>query len=217
MIADADHAWVFWEAGDDRVLRAVLPVEGVELYEKQGDDWHRAGRRMPSFGVVPGGEAIPLARAVTPEPFSAEDPDGGVLMPRPIRLVKGGRARPATASLCPLAELGRWAETATTRQIEALRGVLRGPSALVIGPNLPAWPGSERYWGGRLLVPMGYEVRPSLPESTLVEALGDPIRDLLRLIPGDEGDVSVEAIPLGAFRPLTRAGIRLSLVGAPSR
>jgi MoxR-vWA-beta-propeller ternary system domain bpX2 len=92
---------------------------------------------------------------------------------------------------------------------------MRGDSALLLGRGLPPWPGSIRYWGVQLLVPIGFEVRPTLPEATIIEALGTPGRELLRIIPDDDGEgLAVEAIPLDAFRPLTRAGVRLALVGA---
>jgi hypothetical protein len=68
-----------------------------------------------------------------------------------------------------------------------------------------------------LLVPIGFEVRPRLPEATIIEALGSLGRELLRIIPGGDGDgqgFAVEAIPFDTFRPLSRAGVRLALVGA---
>jgi hypothetical protein len=165
---------------------------------------------LPSFEVSPVGEPIPLDRAVTPEPFSAERPQGGPPVPVPLGLSRDGRPRPTTAALCPLDELGRWADSAPSAEIEAVRGAIRGDSALLLGRSLPIWAGSERYWGGRVLVPIGFEPRPSLPEEALVEALGASGQQVLRLIP--EGDrLVVEAIPRESFRPLSRAGVRLAL------
>ena len=219
VILDGDHAWVVWEPGDDRVLRAVLPIEGVELYEPRGDAWHRAGRRLPSFeGALPG-EPVSLAGAVTPSPFSAVPPGDGPIASTSLRLARDGRPRPTSAALCPLVEIGRWVDSATSSEIGAIRGAIRGDSAFLIGRGLPAWLGSTRYWGGQFFVPIGFEVRPSLPESTLIEAFGDPSRELFRVVPeektekGDGDGVMVEAIPIEAFRPLTRAGVRLALVG----
>jgi hypothetical protein len=216
VILDGDLAWVFWEPGDDQVLRAVLPVEGVELYEQRGDAWHQAGRRLPSFMGSPPGDPIPLARAVMPAPFSAEAPGRGSVLALPLRLWRDSRPRPTTAALCRLDEVGRWAESALTSEIGSIRGAIRGDSALLLGPSLPLWPGSTRYWGGQLLVPIGFEVRPSLPEATIIEALGSLGRELLRIIPDSDGQgFAVEAIPFDIFHPLTRAGVRLALVRAP--
>jgi MoxR-vWA-beta-propeller ternary system domain bpX2 len=215
VVLDGEHAWVFWELGDLEPLRAVLPVPGVELFERHGTAWHRAGRRLPSFEGSPSGDVIPLARAVTPAPFSAEPPRGEPPSALPLRLWRDARPRPTSAALCPLAQLGVWAESALSSEIGAIRGAIKGDSALLLGRGLPTWPGSTRYWGGQLLVPIGFEVRPSLPESTILEALGNPGRELLRITSDRDGQgLEVEAIPLDSFRPLTRAGIRLALAGA---
>lgn len=217
------HAWVSWEPGDDRVLRAILPVEGVELYERRGPAWHRAGRRLPSFDGPPQGEPIPLSRAVTPASFSAEAPRGESAGALTLGLWRDGRPRPTTAAFVPVAALGRWADSAPSSEIGAIRGAILGGSALLLGRDLPHWPGSTRYWGNQILVPLGFEVRPTLPEATLLEALGNPGRELLRIVPdgpvradSDGLPLAVEAIPIEAFRPLTRAGVRLALLGVPT-
>jgi hypothetical protein len=213
VISQGDHAWVFWEEGDERVLRAVLPTEGVELFERRGNRWYRAGHRLPSFGVPPGGEPVTLARAITPEPFSAEFPGGAAIRPTRLGLVRDGRPRPTTAALCPLAELARWADSATSADLEAIRGAVSGDRALLLGQSLPPWSGAERYSGRQVLVPIGFRPWPSLPEAALREALGASEEEILRLVPGPDG-LTVEAIPAESFGRLTRAGVRLALAGA---
>jgi hypothetical protein len=215
VIADGDHSWVFWEVGDERVLRAVLPVEGVELFEKRADGWHRAGHRLPSFGVPPAGDPVALARAITPESFSAEVPGGGAIRPSRLSLVRDVRPRATTAALCPIVELARWADSATSAELEAIRGAVSGDSAFLLGQALPRWSGAERYWGRQVLVPIGFEPWPAFPEAAIREALGASEEEVLRLVPGPDG-LSVEAIPCEAFRRLTRAGVRLALAGARS-
>jgi hypothetical protein len=215
VLPDGEHAWVFWEDGEDAILRAVLPVSGVELYERRGDGWHRPGRRLPSFEGPPSGEPIPLDRAVTPERLSVEQSRPEVARPMPLGLIRDARPRPTTAMLCPLAGLVRWADSAPSAEIEAVRGALQGESALLLGRGLPPCPGATRYWGSRVLVPIGFRPRPGLPEEALVEALGASDRELLRLVPvGDR--LAVEAIPLDAFVPLSRAGVRLAMGAGPS-
>ncbi len=213
---DGASAWVSWEAGDEQVLRAVLPVESVELFERRGDSWHRAGSRLPSFVGDPPGVPTALAGALTPEPFSVEAPDRAPLVPVPFRLARSDRPRPTTAALGPLVGLASWVDVAPSAEIETVRGAIRGDSALLLGPMRFDWQGSSRYWGDRLLVPIGFEVRPALPEATILEALGDPTRELFRVVAGDGPGLKleVEAVPLEVFRPLTRAGVRLALVGA---
>lgn len=204
-----EWSWVWWEAGDDRVLRAVLPAPGVELFEFRDDAWYRPGHRLPSFGLPPVSDGVALDRAVTPAPFSADRDPGPPPCPVALRLVRDARPRATTAALCPLAELVRWADSATTAEIEAIRGAISGDLTLLIGPALPAWPGSERFWGRSVLVPLGHESRPSLPEAILREALGATEAEILRLVPVGDG-VAIESIPTAAIRPLTRAGVRLA-------
>ena len=220
VVLDGEAAWVYWEPGDDRVVRAALPVPGVEFFERRGESWHRVGRRLPCFEGGPPAldrEPSPLSRVLFPSPFRAEMPQPGDPERMPLRLIRADRPRPTSAALGPLTELARWAESAPSAAIEGLRGAIRAGSVLVLGRDLPQWAGSTRYWGAKLLVPIGYEVRPNLPEASLIEALGDPTREVLRVVPDEGGDgFEVEAIPLDAFRPLTRAGIRLAAVGAPS-
>ncbi len=214
--------WVVWEAGDERVLRAVLPVAGVELFERRGGAWYRPGHHLPSFDVPPAGEPVPIARAVTPSPFSAEVVGGmaaaSIMVPARLRLVRDGRPRPTSAASGPLSGLARWVDSAPSAEIEAVRGAISGDSALLLGDSLPAWPGFARSWGRSVLVPIGFEPRPSLPEAALREALGASTGEVLRIVPvGEEAgvgvDAEVEAIPPSAFRALTRAGVRLALEG----
>ena len=113
-----------------------------------------------------------------------------------------------------MSELVRWADSAPSAEIEAIRGVFQGNQALLLGRKLPNWPGAVRHWGGRVLVPIGFEPRPNFPEEALLEALEGSGRDLLRLVPEGEGRLTVEAIPLEAFRPLSRAGVRLATGGS---
>ena len=137
--------------------------------------------------------------------------------PLSLRLWRDRRPRPTSAAFCSLSLLGEWVEQALSCEISAIQGAIQGDSVLLLGKKLPRWPGSTRYWGGQLLVPIGFEIRPSLPESTILEAIGNPGRELLRVISDREDyDLAVEPIPLDTFRPLTRAGVRLALAGAPT-
>src|SRR5947209_1907634 len=73
-----DRAWVRWPPGARAVLRRVLPLAGAELYTRRDGLLYRLGHRLPAFGLPPdGGASVPLARAVTPEPVTAEPPTGG--------------------------------------------------------------------------------------------------------------------------------------------
>ncbi len=212
---EGDRAWVWWDEGDEAPLRAVLPVEGVELFEDRGGAWFRAGRHLPSRDVPDPGQAVPLARAVWPAPFEAEPPGAGPLGAVGLRLVRSGRPRPASAWLGPLAEVGRWADSAPSRDLEAVRGAISGDRAFLLGDDLPPLAGPGRFWGRRVLIPLGFQARPDLGEAALVEILGLGEDSIARLIPPDrgEGEAAAEVIPLAAFSTLSRAGVRLAVGG----
>src|SRR5215217_6235728 len=72
----AGRAWILWDAGNDKVLRRVLPLRGVELYARRGDHWYRPGHHLPAFGVPvdPGEDGMPLWQAIVPAPIHASPP-----------------------------------------------------------------------------------------------------------------------------------------------
>ncbi|HEX8200742.1 MAG TPA: hypothetical protein VF590_09660 [Isosphaeraceae bacterium] len=208
-----DRAWVRWEPGAEAVLRRVLPVPGVELYVLHEGRWHRPGHHLPA--AVPeaeasaADEALPLHRAITPVPIRATPPPAAAPEPARLGLVRTEGVRPATALRCLLEELSPWAESATTAEIRGLRAARSGAEVLLRGERLPALAAGQRFWGERVLVPLGFRADPDLPEPALQEALGVPDEAILLL--EAEG---FEAIPRAAFRPLTRAGLRRALGGA---
>src|SRR5690242_6893776 len=71
---EGERAWVSWPAGDDEVLRRVLPVSGVELYVLREGRWHRHGRHLPAFGAAPEGETQALDRILFPAPVRPASP-----------------------------------------------------------------------------------------------------------------------------------------------
>src|SRR5262249_25100136 len=146
--------------------------------------------------------ARPLASVVTPSP----------VMSLPARLeratvclslVRDGRFRPATALLCSMTDLARWADSATSHQVDGLRAARHQESVLVCGASLPPLPG-QRWWGGGVLIPAGYRPDPDLPESALAQALSVSAGDVVLLTA--EG---AERVPAATFGPLSRASIRL--------
>jgi hypothetical protein len=104
-----------------------------------------------------------------------------------------------------LAELARWAEHATTRQLASLSAAHDQGVVLLRGEKLPPLEG-ERFWGRRVLFPLGRRPEPDLGEDVLAAAL--------RLEAGEQAVVSgewAEIVPLAAFAPLSRAGVRLAV------
>ena len=89
-----------------------------------------------------------------------------------------------------------------------------GPSeALVLGDpgTLPLLPGSTRFWGADLLVPLGFRVDPQLPASAVRHIVGAGQDDLVLM-----DEKGYELVAREAFKPLTRTAIRLAREGARS-
>jgi hypothetical protein len=168
--------------------------------------WYRPGQALPAFDVPEGPATQPLELALTPARFHAEPPRRREAPPVRPRLVREETVRPTSALCCGLAELAAWAEMATSHEFAGLRAARAGPDVLVVGSRVPAVAGGERFWGQRVLIPLGYRVEPALPESALCEALGVD-GDGMVLFRG----TGVEVVATGAMQPLSRAGVRLAV------
>jgi hypothetical protein len=198
--------WLWWSTGDAQVLSRILPIPGIELFERRDGLWYRHGGRLPT-SIVHGEEvARPLASVVTPSPVVPLSPR---LAPETVSLslVRDSRFRPATALICSLTDIARWADSATSHQIDGLRATRREDSVLVCGSSLPPLPG-QRWWGRGVLIPAGFRPEPELAEGALAQALSLSAGDVVLL--SAEG---AERVPAAAFGPLSRACIRLAFQG----
>jgi len=203
VLPDGEHFWLRWDEADDRILRLVLPLPSVELYVRRDTHWSRFGQRLPCPGPPENVAPQRLDQVLFPERVEAAPPVSTGLQPCPLHLVADDRQRPTTAARCALAALLHWADVATTAQLHAVRATRLGDEALLLGDRLPLFPQSVRFWGGRVLVPLGARPEPDLPESALIEALG--LNDGEVAVLADDG---VQVLAADAFGPLTRSGIR---------
>jgi hypothetical protein len=203
---DGGRAWVRWPAGQEEVLRRLLPVAGVQLYAWRDGRWHAPGCHLPAFEVPQRLEFRPLHQVLVPAPVNPVPAPAPRLQPARLELARDSRPRQTTALECGLAELAAWADAVPTARLDSLRAAHGQGRVLLLGPRLPLLPSGQRYWGNRLLVPLGYRPEPDLPESALRTALGVGGQDLLILRPGGP-----EVVPGSALGALTRAGIRLAL------
>jgi hypothetical protein len=201
-----DRAWLHWPAGDEAVLRCVLPVPGVVLYEQREGQWYRHGRSLPAFEVPVDVSPRPLHAVLTPAPVAIEAARPAPVAPSPLSLVREDRPRKTTALRCDLRRLAEWAEWAPTAVLARIQAARSGKQVLLLGPSLPPLPEAERYWGERVLVPLGYRVEPALPEAALVDALGILPEELLLFTEGGQ-----EALSRSVLRPLTRGAVRLAV------
>jgi hypothetical protein len=179
---EGERLWLHWPTGSGDVLRWLLPVAGLELYTCREGLWYRPGRLLPAFDVVLTNETVPLHRLLTPAPCQPEaprpltpdpsPPEGrGEKEGVPLRLAREDTPRVTTALRCEVAHLGKWTERATSAELATLRGARAGNRALLLGRRLPPLPG-ERFWGERVLLPLGHRAEPDLPESALRQVLG---------------------------------------------
>jgi hypothetical protein len=203
---DGDRAWLRWPTEEEPITLRILSVRGAELYAERAGQWFRLGSRLPSPGWPSHLEARPLHDVLMPAPVEPEPVPTTSLGPYRLRLVRDPRPRATTALRCPIGSLASWADRATTAQLAAVDGIRSGNQVVLRGRNLPMLPGARRYWGERVLAPLGYRPEPELPENALLAALGAD-DDCLAILELD----AVELLPLHAFEPLTRSGVRLAL------
>ncbi|MGP0063262.1 MAG: hypothetical protein ACLQGP_06610 [Isosphaeraceae bacterium] len=224
-----DRAWVRWEAESESTRRALverlLPLSGVEMFVFRERSWYRPGESLPAFHVPigDGSGGVALERAIFPRPMTASAPADAPPEPMALRLVRDGGSRPRSASAvcCQLDRLADWAERETSARIGALMGCWvgdpnggpEGAEVLVLGEagTIPASLGESRFWGMDVKIPIGFRADPDLSESALRRLVGAAPDDLVIL------DASgYERLPRDAFRPLSRAAIRMARAGLAS-
>jgi hypothetical protein len=199
-----DLVWLRWAPGRMEVVRALLPLAGVRLYVHREPHWLRFGAALPAWEFPDTLEFQPLDRVLFPAPMTA--------IPAPTTQVQACRLgvqtddepRATTALFCPVEAMRDWAETVPAVQVRTLRAASHGTTLIVLGDVLPLLPAGVRYWGKRLLVPLGLRPDPDLPERILVEAAGLDDDEILL-----HRDDRWEAVPTGLFEPLTLAGLRM--------
>jgi hypothetical protein len=199
--------WVRWEPGDEAVEAALRAVPGVEFFDAAEGSWRRRGSRLPSGLAPPGPENMaPLPGLIAPAVISAEAARADWRVSA-LRLVPDDVVRPATAVLTTPADLLDWAAAAPTAEIERFLAAGSAGRLLLIGRN-PPWVEGVRFWGARLLVPLGWRVDPAFPEDHLAGAIGVAEGEIALIRSDGQERIRVEIVPLEAIQPLTRHGLR---------
>jgi hypothetical protein len=199
-------AWVCWPAGRADVVRWLLPVSGASFYSRSEGGWVPFGRLVPTSDAPPDGTGLPVAAVLSPCRFEPHAPATPAWAPVALSIARGGLPEAVTAQRCSAHDLLRWADAATTAELAAVRGARAGGRVMLLGARLPPLPTATRFWGNEVLVPLGFNADPDLPEPVLREAVGARAGELLVL-----DEAGAEVIPLAAFEPLTRAGVRLGV------
>lgn len=207
VLVEQERIWVRWERGDERVLRALMPLPGAILYAWRDGVWQRARARLPAFDVPAGGDYRPLHDILFPAPVQPLPPpaeESPLWQRQSLRLLPDAASRATTGLLAPIAELLAWLDTVPTARFRDLEAALCEKQALILGNRLPLLRDGMRFWGKRVLRPLGYRLEPDLPESAVCDALGATSDELLIF----HADGFAELVPTSALGPLTRAGVR---------
>jgi hypothetical protein len=211
VLQTSERLWVSWN-GDERVLRAVMSLPGVVLYASRDGTWQRVGARLPAFEVPAEGDYRPLHDVLFPAPaypLPAPAEDAQRWTKHAIRLAPDQLPRATSGLLIGLDAFLAWADTVPDARLRKLRGALSGRELFVRGARLPLLPGGRRFWGERVLRPVGMRLEPDLPESIVREA-GRVNDDELFVV---HADGRGEAIPDAALQPLARAALRRAASG----
>jgi hypothetical protein len=209
-LIEGDRLWLFWPAGETELARAILALGSAEMFHRQASEWRRLGEHLPIFHVPDPDSARPLSSLLFPAPVAGIPPGEPEWRPASLDLLRDDSARPASALLTTLEELARWADSATSHQLSEVRAASCGSDVLLQGARLPALAG-PRFWGKRVLVPLGYRLAPALDEGVLVEALRLQADEIALVT-----EAGVEVIPGSSSGPVTRAGVRRAREGAPA-
>lgn len=201
-----EFAWVEWDEERPDIVAALFAVPGVEFFERRGNQWFRPGHQLPIAETASPGDGIPIDRAILPAAFEPVLPDSRETRRVPLTLVRSDIPRSTSAMRCRIDSLRAWSDSATTSDISVVQAARCGMTAWLKGERLPAILDAERFWGERVWRPIGWRTEPDWPEAALREAAGVGPDEILVLT-----NDRAEAIPADAFRPLSRAAIRLAV------
>jgi hypothetical protein len=204
VLITGDFAWVRWPAGKPEVARQLLPVPGLRLFSYRDGAWHPFGALVPTSEAPPDGEGVSVAAVLVPGRFAPVQVGEVDWPPVALTVARCADPRPTAALVCAVGELARWADSATTAELAAVRAARSGERVILLGERLPSLPRAVRFWGKGVMAPLGFRPDPALPEAALREAAGASREELLFL-----DETGAEVVPLAAFEPLTRAGLRL--------
>lgn len=197
--------WLRWKIDPETIVLRLLPLPGIELFERRDNRWFPAGRLLPTLEVpddrTPGWK--PLTAVLFParidpvfEPLVGWERTG-------LRLVPSSEPRPTRALRAAFDVVQTWCETAPTSDLLAQRAVWNRDEVILLGDALPPLQPASRYWGQRLLLPLGQRLEPELPEVALL--------DLFSLSRGEIAlldEAAIDILEEARLHPLSRAALR---------
>jgi len=200
------HAWLRWDAGNERVLRAVMPIHDALLYCFHDGRWHRFGHALPDFEFPIDLHYQPLAHLLFPMPVQPIPVPATSWQALRMTLERDDRPRATTAMRCTLQALSAWSDTVGTQRLASLRAVVQRDEMLILGRDLPILENACRYWGHDILIPIGYAPSIAIAESVLRESGHVADEDLFVWEPQ-----RTMTVPRASFTAMSRASLRLCM------
>jgi len=198
-----DEAWVWWDSSDSELVQSLLAAPDATFFAQRNGEWFEAHSLLPMWDMPASAPTQRLDEILTPSPFAVIRPEPLSEPPKSIELVRDVHPRTASALRCTWSDFVRWADTATTFSIERLEAAKSDDVVWLRGEHLPPIAKSERFWGERLLLPLGFRAEPDWPESMLLAIADVPSSDVVVVLPN-----AIEIIPANAWGPVSRAAIR---------
>jgi len=200
-----EEAWVRWKGDNNDIMPHLLPIPGVEFFALRSGSWFRFKSLLPAGEKPPVDEGLPVSSVLFPKSFTSVQPETNDWTPAELTIVRCGNPQPASALVCTVNDLQKWADTATTSEIAKIKGARAGDKAILLGSQLPSIVNATRYWGDAVFVPLGFRSEPNLPPGALLMVVGANAEEFVFL--NEEG---ARIVPRKAFEILTRAGMRLA-------
>jgi len=199
---DGQTGWVRWHSADAAVVMALLPAPGAQFFERRDGQWLPCGKLIAADNIPQDG-FVPLEGVLVPQAAHRQPVVPATIAPVRFDTVRSAQLRACTAVVCTPAAVANWAALAPDAEIARLAACRSGGLVLVIGDNPPMLAGGERFWGDRVLLPLGWRAQPDLPESSLCEAAGVGTDEILLWRNG------ANFVPRKSLVALTRAAARL--------
>jgi hypothetical protein len=210
VIADQAYCWLRWPTEREAVVQRLLPIAGVKFFVRRADSWHELGRSLPAGPIPLDRPGVPLLQNLVPASIQPEMPTRLGSRKLALSLAPDPTPRQTTALRCPLAAFTKWIDHATSAQVGDLRAAVAEGQVLVFGTKLPVLPGNRRYWGTRILTPLGLRPDPPFSSRVLLERLQIQEDEVALL-----DETGVEVLSQVNLADVTRAGVRIALRNRP--
>jgi hypothetical protein len=198
--------WLSWPEQTAGVAELVFPLPGSELYERREGHWFAFKRQLPSFAVPDLAGAKPLSELLFPEAVTLPTVATAGRPAIPITLLADSQPREVSALRCCAAELHEWMETVPTARFAKVLALRQEDTVFLLGNNLPPIAGAQRYWGNRILTPLGFRYEPLLAEAILVGIFDLASKQMLLV-----DHQRMELVDSSRAQPLSRAAVKLAL------